>query len=77
MGFPGATVTEENLLTAECDILVPAAGERQITADIARNLKAKVRSVCVWVVRSECVWVVRSICVQVVRSEESVCVSGW
>ena len=44
MGFPGATATEENLLTAECDILVPAAGERQITADIARNMKAKVRS---------------------------------
>ena len=59
MGFPGATATEENLLTAECDILVPAAGERQITADIARNLKAKVRSECVWVVRSEecvCGW---------------------
>ena len=44
MGFPGATATDENLLTAECDILVPAAGERQITADIARNMKAKVRS---------------------------------
>ena len=44
MGFPGATATDENLLTAECDILVPAAGERQITADIAKNMKAKVRS---------------------------------
>lgn len=44
MGFPGATATDENLLTAECDILVPAAGERQITADIARNMKAKVRN---------------------------------
>ena len=42
MGFPGATTTEENLLTAECDILVPAAVEKQITADIARNVKAKV-----------------------------------
>ena len=41
-GFPGATMTEENLLTAECDILVPAAVEKQITADIARNVKAKV-----------------------------------
>ena len=52
MGFPGATATEENLLTAECDILVPDAGERMITADIARNMKAKV-SAGAWVVRSE------------------------
>lgn len=42
VGFPGAEATEENLLTAECDILIPAAGEKQITADIARNMKAKV-----------------------------------
>ena len=30
MGFPGATATEENLVTAECDILVSAAGERSL-----------------------------------------------
>ena len=42
MGFPGAQRTEENLLEAECDILIPAAGEKQITAKIARNVKAKV-----------------------------------
>ena len=42
MGFPNAEATDENLLIAECDILVPAAGEKQITSDIARNLKAKV-----------------------------------
>ena len=43
MGFPGATPTSENLLTAECDILIPAAGEQVITSDIAREVKAKVR----------------------------------
>ena len=42
VGFPGAKPTEENLLEAECDILVPAAGEKQITAEVARNIKAKV-----------------------------------
>lgn len=42
LGFPGAQVTDQNLLTAECDILIPAAGEKQITADIARDVKAKI-----------------------------------
>ena len=42
MGFPGAEETERNLLTTDCDILVPAAGEKQITADIANDIKAKV-----------------------------------
>lgn len=42
MGFPGAQPTDENLLLAPCDILIPAAEEQQITADIARNMKAKV-----------------------------------
>lgn len=42
MGFPGAQPTDENLLIAECDFLIPAAGEKQITADIAKNIKAKV-----------------------------------
>lgn len=43
-GFPGAQPTTENLLTTECDILIPAAGEQQITADIAHDVKAKVCS---------------------------------
>lgn len=42
MGFPGAQATTENLLLADCDILIPAAGEKQITAEIARHLQAKV-----------------------------------
>ena len=42
MQFPGAEVTDRNLLTTDCDILVPAAGEKQITADIANDIKAKV-----------------------------------
>ena len=42
VGFPGAEPTTENLLTTECDILIPAAGEQQITADIAHDIKAKV-----------------------------------
>ncbi|XP_029200822.1 glutamate dehydrogenase, mitochondrial-like [Acropora millepora] len=41
-GFPGAKMTEENLLEAECDILVPAANEKQITIKNAPNIKAKV-----------------------------------
>ena len=42
IGFPGAQPTDNNLLEADCDILVPAAGEQQITAEIAENIKAKV-----------------------------------
>lgn len=42
VGFPGAKATTENLLLAECDILIPAASEQQITAHVAKNLKAKV-----------------------------------
>lgn len=42
IGFPGATPADENLLLAPCDILIPAAEEQQITADIARHMKAKV-----------------------------------
>ena len=41
-GFPGAEETCENLLVAECDILIPAAGEQQITSEIAREIQAKV-----------------------------------
>lgn len=42
VGFPKAEATDENLLTAECDILIPAAGEQQITGEIAKQLRAKV-----------------------------------
>ena len=41
-GFPKAQSTNENLLVAECDILIPAAGEKQITSSIAEDIKAKV-----------------------------------
>lgn len=41
-GFPGAKMTEENLLEAECDILVPAANEKQITLKNAHKIRAKV-----------------------------------
>jgi len=41
-GFPGAHDTDEDLLTAECDILVPAAGERVITSKNAPHIKAKI-----------------------------------
>ena len=40
VGFQGSEdVTTEQLLTSECDVLVPAALENQITADIADGLK--------------------------------------
>ncbi|XP_063969354.1 glutamate dehydrogenase, mitochondrial-like isoform X2 [Lytechinus pictus] len=42
VGFPGAEPYEGNLLTEQCDILVPCAGEKQITADNARDIKAKI-----------------------------------
>ena len=35
-------MTEENLLEAECDILVPAANKKQITLKNAHKIKAKV-----------------------------------
>ncbi|MEE9242064.1 MAG: glutamate dehydrogenase, partial [Nitrosopumilaceae archaeon] len=43
VGFPGSKkVSTEQLLTAKCDVLVPAALENQITAKIAKNLKCKI-----------------------------------
>ncbi|XP_046844856.1 glutamate dehydrogenase, mitochondrial-like [Xenia sp. Carnegie-2017] len=42
LGFPGAQMTTEDLLEAECDILLPAAGEKQITSKNAHNIKAKI-----------------------------------
>jgi glutamate dehydrogenase (NAD(P)+) len=44
-GFNGQGVTKitnEELLTCECDLLIPAALENQITADIAGKVKAKI-----------------------------------
>jgi len=42
VGFPGAEATSEDLMIAECDILVPAANERQITAENAHLIQAKI-----------------------------------
>ncbi|MDE0090798.1 MAG: Glu/Leu/Phe/Val dehydrogenase [Thaumarchaeota archaeon] len=43
VGFPGSKkITTEELLTAECDVLVPGALENQITAQIARNMKCQI-----------------------------------
>jgi glutamate dehydrogenase (NAD(P)+) len=42
VGFAGcATITNEELLTTECDLLVPAALENQITAKNAADVKAR------------------------------------
>ncbi len=42
-GFPGATnVSNEELLEIECDVLIPAALENQITAANAANVKARI-----------------------------------
>ncbi len=35
-------LSQQDLLTCDCDVLVPAALENQITADIAKQIKAKV-----------------------------------
>lgn len=42
VGFPGARPAQEDLLTAECDILVPCANEKQITSKNAGQIKAKI-----------------------------------
>lgn len=41
-GFPGAQDTTEDLMTAECDILIPAANEKQITIANAHKIQAKI-----------------------------------
>jgi len=42
-GFPGTeNVTNEELLELDCDVLIPAALENQITKDSVKNIKAKV-----------------------------------
>lgn len=38
----GDSMTQSELLTVECDVLVPAAKEDQITPQVARKIKAKV-----------------------------------
>lgn len=43
VGFPGAEpITNEALLTIDCDVLVPAALERQITEKNARQVKCRI-----------------------------------
>jgi glutamate dehydrogenase (NAD(P)+) len=42
-GFPGAgIISSEELLTLKCDVLIPAALERVITADIAPRLQCRI-----------------------------------
>lgn len=42
-GYPGAkSITSQKLLTMECDILIPAALENQITKENAADVKAKI-----------------------------------
>ncbi|XP_032805419.1 glutamate dehydrogenase, mitochondrial [Petromyzon marinus] len=42
LGFPGAKPYEGNILEAQCDILIPAAGEKQLTRLNAHRIKAKI-----------------------------------
>ncbi len=42
VGFPGTTtLTQEELLTTECDVLAPSALENQLTGEVAKRVKAK------------------------------------
>ena len=41
-GFPGTkSISNEDLLKLECDVLLPSAFENQITGEIAKDVKAK------------------------------------
>uniref|UniRef100_A0A667YTZ2 Glutamate dehydrogenase n=1 Tax=Myripristis murdjan TaxID=586833 RepID=A0A667YTZ2_9TELE len=42
VGFPGAKPYEGNILEADCNILIPAAGEKQLTRHNAPRIRAKV-----------------------------------
>uniref|UniRef100_A0A4W6EMG3 Glutamate dehydrogenase n=1 Tax=Lates calcarifer TaxID=8187 RepID=A0A4W6EMG3_LATCA len=42
VGFPGAKPYEGNILEADCHILIPAAGEKQLTRNNAPRIKAKI-----------------------------------
>ena len=43
VGYPGSKdITTEELLTTECDVLIPGALENQITADIAQRIRCKI-----------------------------------
>ncbi|XP_060728840.1 glutamate dehydrogenase 1a [Tachysurus vachellii] len=42
VGFPKASPYEGSILEAECDILIPAASEKQLTKMNARKVKAKI-----------------------------------
>jgi glutamate dehydrogenase (NAD(P)+) len=43
VGFPNTkTITNEELLQLPCDVLIPAALENQLTAEVAKGVKAKI-----------------------------------
>lgn len=42
MGFPKAQILEGSILETDCDILIPAASEKQLTKANAHKVKAKV-----------------------------------
>ncbi|XP_075902120.1 glutamate dehydrogenase, mitochondrial-like isoform X1 [Nelusetta ayraudi] len=42
VGFPGSTPYEGSILEAPCDIIIPAAGEKQLTRSNAHKVKAKI-----------------------------------
>lgn len=42
VGFPGSiTMSQEDLLTTECDVLAPSALENQLTGEVAKRVKTK------------------------------------
>lgn len=42
VGFPDSTPYDGSILEADCDILIPAASEKQLTKSNAHKIKAKV-----------------------------------
>jgi glutamate dehydrogenase (NAD(P)+) len=42
VGFEGDSITNEELLTCECDVLIPAAMESTVNAEVAPHIKARI-----------------------------------
>lgn len=49
VGFPGAKETQDDLMSYECDILIPAVKEKTINQSNVDQIKAKVIESLLWI----------------------------